>query len=369
MLQARVDLRWTVLCLLLGCLWSVPGPVEACGQNLHRSSLNQPIVTAAKRPSPCSFDQHTLALTIPTVKAHHRLAGIAVHNRIEQPMVTRAPIRGPAKLDLNEDDSLWQKRCAELENKTEKHLQAYISGFEALTSTIQDLDEVVQQMKPTERTCASPIPNEGSESSHSEVVSGIAASTSTTGFSSHELAATDPTTTESFTDPPIFDRRKREADSSTHYGMPLLTSPSTLPTDQADDDLIKASNDLKALRKDLSSTAEWLKQTNNTVHSVMLRALQAYVTSIERRIDHQRQLSSQTRGTKLKTKIAVIKEKVASLMEKLKSLVPFRQGDINRADQVANTGTTMASNPSSVRPTVLPAITAASVVIPINDPS
>lgn len=114
-----------------------------------------------------------------------------------------------------------------------------------------------------------------------------------------------------------------------HFGMPstsnqnMTVTPSH--TDQTGEDLARAANDLDSLRKDLSVTADWLRQTNHTVHSALLRALQAYVTAIERQVDHQRQLYVQTRVTGLKSEIAAIKEKVAGLTDRLRSMVPSRQ--------------------------------------------
>lgn len=128
--------------------------------------------------------------------------------------------------------------------------------------------------------------------------------------------------------------------------------------DSIGEDLYKASADLKLLKKDLSVASDLLKQTNHTVHSVMLKALQAYVTSIERRVDNQLQLYAQTRVTNLKSKIAVIKEKVATLMERLKSLVPFKaqlNSNINRVDHVSNivTNTNSSSNGNNLETIVL----------------
>lgn len=199
----------------------------------------------------------------------------------------------------------------------EKQLQAFTAHIEVLTSTINDLDEAVQQLRPlNSKGCDSVSkPSEPSLTSTSQAPTLRVSDGPRTENSFIE------TSTESFTDPPpVENRGRRSASESPHFGMPSVNVNSPTHLDQAADDLAKASSDLKALRKDLSHTAEMLKQTNNSVHSALLRALQAYVTSIERRVDYQRQLHTQTRGTAgLKGKISIIKERVATLMEKLRS--------------------------------------------------
>ena len=107
-----------------------------------------------------------------------------------------------------------------------------------------------------------------------------------------------------------------------HFGMP--SAPASNHHDQVEE-LARASNDLHALRRDLSSAAEWLRQTNHTVHSALLRALVTYVSSIERRIDNQRQLFvAQARMAVLRSKVAVVKEKMSALLEKLSSIIPHK---------------------------------------------
>lgn len=142
---------------------------------------------------------------------------------------------------------------------------------------------------------------------------------------------------------------------------PAATSSSIYKNEE----FTEASNDLEAIYKDLNTTVEWLKTTNETVHGVMLKALQAYVTLIERRVDNQVQFYRQTSVRSLKMKIAVIKEKVAGLIERLKSLVPFKvnnAGSINRADsQPTETAATSPSPLVSTSPsisTTIPAVAA-----------
>lgn len=237
----------------------------------------------------------------------------------EPPMTSAVPL-SYASLD-----------CERLHNMTsERQLQSYIASVEALTNTIQELDEVVQLMKPKACDCA--------EMNFADIELGTEPAfvmNLTTAAPSTALL----TTSESFTDAPVSSSslRRRHSNQPEHFGMPVVTTAASVAVDQASEDLARAANDLRSLRKDLSVTAEWLKQTNHTVHSAMLRALQAYVTSIERRVDNQRQLYVQTKVSGLKPKIAVIKEKVAVLTEKLKLLAPMRQqSGISRGDTSAS---------------------------------
>lgn len=223
----------------------------------------------------------------------------------------------------------------------EKQLIGYISGIEAITGTIQELDEIVQQMRPNLRGCSVV---ELASLFKTTTTTAIVLTTEPSGAGASSTSATNSpieselTTVESFTDSPIIlgDRRSRRATataSEAQFGLPTTNHPTTnsVIQEQPNEDLVRASNDLKTLRKDLSITAEWLKQTNHTVHSAMFRALQAYVSSIERRIDQQRQLfAPQTRGDMIMSKVTVIKEKVANLMEKLKSWIPFKSGVTGR---------------------------------------
>lgn len=288
--------------------------------------------------------------------------------------------------------------CDEVESRAEKQILSYMSGIEALTENIQELDEAVQQAmvrapKSCEPLTSSSTPRNTELSPAANVASNIdttvlpttqelvtlasssemptevstlappsvssvsqysapelpkaenstmnseASTTSEETTTVTEITTTESevvrTTTESFTDPPIVEpnARRRRDDLYNHFGMPALNASSTTTQDQAGDVLAKASHDLDSLRKDLNTTAEWLKQTNHTIHSAMLRALQAYIASIQRRVDHQRNLVSKEGG--LKSKVAVIKEKVAVLMTKLRNLAPINKptGSVNRVDR------------------------------------
>lgn len=239
--------------------------------------------------------------------------------------------------------SACEERCDQLRANDDKQFQAYLAGVEAITLVIEDLDDAVSRLKPstTRSTLNPPTTTVALSSSWSEPwPAAYVGSLSTTEDNSD-------VTTESFTDPPIenSDRWRRESTEGPYFGLPL-TRTTPVPSDQAIEDLTKASSDLKCLRKDLNSAAERLKQTNNSVHSVMLRALQAYVTSIERRVEHQRQLYAQTKATGLKAKVAVIQEKISILMDKLKSLVSLEQqgAAINRVDHASTTVATLVPN-------------------------
>lgn len=269
-----------------------------------------------------------------------------------------------------------EARCKELYLNTEKNLLSYISGMEALTGSIQELDEAVQELRPTSKSCVigqpavSSTPLPVSTIQPTNIETSTLTNLPTTGTPQLPQTTVSPSvvSTESFTDPPIVITRSRR-DMSTdivHFGMPSTSGAVVDLPDHVSEDLARASNDLKALRRDLNNTAEWLKQTNHTVHSVLLRALQAYVVSIERRVDHQRLLYAQTRGTALKTKIAVIKEKVASLLDKLKTVAPqFKRqfGNINREDLGSSPNSAMSSPTGTIvinntpTTTIIPAIT------------
>lgn len=234
------------------------------------------------------------------------------------------------------------ERHDQLKANDDKQFQAYLAGVEAITLMIEDLDDAVTRLKPSStKSTLKPSTTVASSSSWSEQwPPAYAGSLSTTEDNSD-------VTTESFTDPPIdnSERWRRESTEGPYFGIPL-TRTTPVPSDQAIEDLSKASSDLKSLRRDLNSAAERLKQTNNSVHSVMLRALQAYVTSIERRVEHQRQLYAQTKATGLKAKVAVIQEKISILMDKLKSLVSLEQqgAAISRVDHASTTVATLVPN-------------------------
>lgn len=257
--------------------------------------------------------------------------------------------------------------CSEFNVNVERQLLSYVAGIEAITGTIQELDEVVQQMRPAPRSCdqlrdrtegpsSTGGPNVGLHNAELNEFAGLSSSQapeSMASTASSELSTTstitnrvlemetvsaDPghtTTTEAFTDSPAMiplasnERGTREvspvADSAAvGFGMPASGHPPS--QDQAGDDLTRVSQDLRALRRDLSSAADWLRQTNHTIHSAMFRALQAYVSSIERRIDHQRQLVVQTRIEAIKAKVVAIKELVANLINKLKAMISSKPG-------------------------------------------
>lgn len=274
-------------------------------------------------------------------------------------------------------------QCEGQTNATsEKQLQAYIASVEALTSTIQELDEAVQQMKPSKVCeCMEPV-------DPSELIDLGRDSSASLNSSVEEVSGSLVVTSEPFTDAPVAsvgNRRRRHDIVPMHqpFGMPTTSANNItvvpMYTDQTGEDLARAANDLKSLRKDLSVTADWLRQTNHTVHSAMLRALQAYVTSIERRVDHQRQLYVQTRVTGLKSKIAVIKEKVASLTDRLRSLVPARQnvtgaGVVSREDISASSNSTsrgdiLYSAGSVSTTTSTPSTPASTGLTPTREPS
>lgn len=342
----------------------------------------------------------------------------------------------PTAAPVVEATNATVEKCSSTNVNVEKQLLAYVSGIEAITGTIQELDEAVQQMRPrscqevpslevfkptrtTTTTTLAPITDPGeiavtTTMATTELPAEAASSTGASNAVSTELPeatkslsdnldtskgeqeATTHMVEEIFTrSPPLwsssssssdnyyYQRERRQAVAATattttstttnetpYFGMPT-TSPSTgspVIQDQSGEDLTKASNDLKALRKDLSSTAEWLRQTNHTVHSAMLRALQAYVSSIERRIDHQRQLFAQTRSAALKTKVAAIKEKVSNLMERLKALIPFKSnGVISRDDHVASNTVTTPTTTVSYPTTMVTSISTPATNVGVNN--
>lgn len=287
------------------------------------------------------------------------------------PSVTPAVVLEPVAVEpgtvVAPQSSLFEQ-CAKLNSNytTEKQSMHYVDGFESLAKTLVDLDETVQQMKPVQKICEPQQPsfNINIQAGEAELErpasvkptvwrrenqTGVFADWAVTDYSTASpvsSVSTNPTeslvssstvssdsvssTTESFTDAPyvgdssVGGRYRREdkhdASSNNFFGIPTIGSTSSpVDSDQAGEDLAKAASDLKTLRKDLNSTAEWLRQSNHYVHSAMLRALQAYVASIERRIEHQRQVYAQTKTFGLKSKVTAIKEKVASLIEKLRA--------------------------------------------------
>lgn len=269
--------------------------------------------------------------TVPKLRVQHQV------NRI----VYRVPAQLPQRIrNVPTRQGVPSGGCLSSSSNNERQLQTYISNVEALTGVIQELDEAVQQMKEyvDPKSCDEQSASVGTQSGrdHTGSLNFLGANRLYEEIMGNFSSATPQTgTTESFTDPPLEYVRNRREDSvrPNHFGFPATPVSTAPPQDQAGEDLLNASNDLKTLRKDLNVTAEWLRQTNHTVHSVMLRALQAYVTSIERRVDQQRQVYNQTRGVGLKPKIAAIKEKVGILMARLKSLVPFKQQQhVNRVD-------------------------------------
>lgn len=238
---------------------------------------------------------------------------------------------------------------------SERQLSAYVSSIEAVTGTMQELDEFVQQIKP--KTCepvekvtvsmTSPVDMEMFPRFTTTTTTAAPITVDPGSFGSREEMVR--TTTESFLDPsPVetWSRAKRDqgnlstnittapvvaaAPSSDHFGMPNTQ------------DLAKASSDLRSLSKDLSNAADWLRQTNHNVHSALLRALVTYVSSIERRIESQRQLYvAQARMAAIRAKIAVVKEKMTALLEKLRSIISPRDGRFgNRADDATVFATT-----------------------------
>jgi len=311
-------------------------------------------------------------------------------------------------------------------SSSERQLLAYVSSIEAVAGTIQELDDAVLQLKSPSRSCelgtnleTNPSPRDAAQSNATDaarsanhpMVSESRPTNKPNLYSpsySTPVAATMPfndesvspadssgpsevplSPTESFLDspsgsasgsmPPINadqaatgGRAKRENFNQTgplspstpsepnHFGLPTHSSSNL--DDQAED-LARASSDLKALRRDLSSTAEWLRQTNHTVHSALLRALVSYVSSIEKRIDSQRQVFvAQARMAALRSKVAVVKEKMAALLEKLKSLIPHKAGGgvdpngdgatvtMNRADNFPAEATQRVSVPTTPTP-------------------
>lgn len=231
-------------------------------------------------------------------------------------------------------------------------------NMDALTETIKELDEVVQEIKPVKSVCepASEPPQTVKISLEVKEVGRDAPATPAP-------TTTTSTTTESFYDPttamskpevaaPVEQPRQRRdsrvdngpvftanvpASVAAHFGMPNELQAAH------QDDFAKATQDLRTLKKDLGQAADWLKHNNNNVHSTMLRVLQAYVSSIERQMEQKRMLSVQNRNafSGIKDKLALVKSKVASLLDKLKSLIPFRAN--SRSSAVA-----MPSGPGGI---------------------
>lgn len=347
----------------------------AMGPSL-RPVLRRPLSGGAPPREPVPFGSLNPAL-MPYISAANVASGAT-----SSASSTVAPaLTEPKPLNMSEV-------CSQINVNVERQLTSYISGFEAITGTILELDEVVQQMRPrscetrqvSANTSVSPQPfnttGEPFVGSYSDQTLGPdrTASVPINAPMSEASATSDSietfgqnfgslTSTESFLDPPTaasggsttcLRTRRNSAPSSgapfngtSLFGRPVMMSgQASNSQDPTGEDLAKASDDLKTLRKDLSRAAEWLRQTNHTVHSAMLRALLTYVASIERRIDSQRQMYvTQTRDALLRSKVATIKEKMAALLDKLRSLIPSRSGTLSRDDPAPATNTlALASN-------------------------
>lgn len=356
----------------------------------RRPSWRTPSTLTAHRHSP--------------VRGSDNWRSASLSSSLSTSMVPQPQSTTPSPLPMTSSPMIsLRERCAQL-NLNDGPVLSYVSGLEALTGNIQELDEEVQRMDPakswTQTRCQFDVQLNATHATSTQQPSlvidsatGLAPSSSqdssllmtdtTATVSSDELVArttvstvaSEPTTssgaestasgeyasteipavlstTETFFDVPT--RQRRESDETPAYGMPSTssenvessTSLSNVEQDTTSEDLAKASSDLRALRKELNVAAEWLRQTNHTVHSAMFRALQAYVTSIERRVEHQRQLYIQTKSLGLKDRVAVIREKVANLLGRLKTMIPFvNQADVVDVNRVSSTGT---STPQAV---------------------
>lgn len=131
----------------------------------------------------------------------------------------------------------------------------------------------------------------------------------------------------------ILEPKKRYIElNETAFGMPTRPSGLTI-VDPIEKDLAKASNDLQTLLVRLDKTADSLRHTNHTIHSVLLQALRAYVASIGRRVDNERTLHKNFNGAELIGRIALVTARMDILMERLKTMTPFRLVTIKRDDR------------------------------------
>lgn len=301
-------------------------------------SFSKPSHTSGPSTSPNRF---VYRLPIKPIRQTHFRSRVGAHAaNLKDPAKVIVHQRIPAeKLRFPQGDpSRIFYVCANRSNSSQgskdlsqEGLDKYIAGIEALTGSIQDLDEAVQDIRSSFDACGGEDENSKQDECqfHDDQ-----------GRVYDDAHSTAPQPVESFTDSPDgnLERRRRDRTTEEYYGIPSTPTSTSKPVDTVGDDLTNATRDLEALRKQLNNTAEWLRQTNHTIHSVMMRALQAYVSSIERRVDYQRRLHSNFVGAGLIGRVALVRERIDILMERLRNLSPFNHVHVTREDQVSPAG-------------------------------
>lgn len=236
------------------------------------------------------------------------------------------------------------------EDQAKLQLQAYVSGIEAITGSFQELDEIVEKLSKRSSSSSSgellKLNLEKTQNKTSIENKPLCLNDEYSSFSQIRQNDDDnlrDSSTEFLDDPIVENSGRRTRDSANQNGngndfFGLPTTPiRTTTVNPLVEDLTKASHDLESLRKQLSTTAEWLKRTNHTAHSVMLRALQAYVASVERRVKHQRTLHTNFDGAEMIGRIALIRERMDLLIERLRDMSPVvRRNSASRVDHGAN---------------------------------
>lgn len=338
---------------------------------------------------------------------HHMISNQPTHNYAHiQPTYTHYYTSSPNHLSTQcsrQNELARNASClATAHKELSNQVRLYTESIHALTSLIQDLDDSLEQYRvgcntnTNQRHLPSWIPNPFKPTTNApQTTDAEAASlmkTTETALDQTTTTTIAPTTTttsepavrfgsgmnslpsdyalaaplesiQSSPSQPIFDSESnkplerviRDATTTTtalpttqYYGQPSATTPFN-----ENKDLIATSSELKRLRLELEKTSILLRSNDLTVHSAMFRALQAYVSSIERRVDRQISLGSSSFVSNLRPRIEAVKAKVSELFNKLKDLLPskpFSTFSSNNSTTPAITNNTQVDNTTTTTP-------------------